>query len=127
MTCEHLNDDSPPIEIMRTIPVGGGDSVAIAKQYDGVVDYLLLDSYSEDKIQLGATGLTHDWAVSRKIVEAVHTPVILAGGLGPENVAEAIRRVRPYGVDSKSKTDRGRTHEEDIERVETFVKVARSV
>jgi phosphoribosylanthranilate isomerase len=53
-------------------------------------------------------------------VEAVRTPAILAGGLGPDNVAEAIRIVGPAGVDSKTRTDRGDTHAKDIERVRRF-------
>ena len=48
---------------------------------------------------LGGTGMTHDWAISRRIVEAVECPVFLAGGLNSANVGEAIRRVRPFGVD----------------------------
>ncbi|MFW5837260.1 MAG: phosphoribosylanthranilate isomerase, partial [Desulfovibrionaceae bacterium] len=48
----------------------------------------------------GATGLTHDWSVSRRLVELSPRPVILAGGLGPDNVAAAVRAVRPAGVDA---------------------------
>ena len=53
----------------------------------------------------GARGETHDWAVSREIVERSRIPVILAGGLSAENVAEAIATVRPWGVDSFTHTD----------------------
>jgi len=49
--------------------------------------------------ELGGTGRTHDWDVSRAIVESVPVPVYLAGGLHPENVGEAIRAVRPFGLD----------------------------
>ena len=55
-----------------------------------------------------------------QIVETVRTPVILAGGLGPDNVAEAIRVVRPAGVDSNTKTDRGRSHTKDLAKVKRF-------
>jgi phosphoribosylanthranilate isomerase len=48
---------------------------------------------------LGGTGRIHDWAVSRRVVEAVREPVFLAGGLNPGNVGDAIRSVRPFGVD----------------------------
>lgn len=50
-------------------------------------------------VELGGTGRTHDWDVSWRIVEAVEVPVILAGGLNPGNVAEAMRLVKPYAVD----------------------------
>jgi phosphoribosylanthranilate isomerase len=52
-------------------------------------------------------------------------PAILAGGLGPENVAEAIRSVGPAGVDSKTTTDREGAHAKDLEKVRAFVEVAR--
>jgi phosphoribosylanthranilate isomerase len=50
-------------------------------------------------VELGGTGRTHNWDVSRRIVEAVEVPVILAGGLNPGNVVEAVRHVKPYAVD----------------------------
>lgn len=52
--------------------------------------------------------------------------MILAGGLGPDNVKEAIRLVRPAGVDSKTKTDREDTHEKDLGKVEAFHRAAKS-
>jgi phosphoribosylanthranilate isomerase len=92
--------------VMRSIPVVGEESPALARAYEGVADFLLLDSHRESDRQIGALGVTHDWRISRRIVDLVRTPVILAGGLGPGNVADAIRAVRPAGVDSKTKTDR---------------------
>jgi phosphoribosylanthranilate isomerase len=68
---------------------------------------------------------THDWTISRRIVELSLVPVILAGGLGPDNVADAIRKVGPAGVDSKSKTDREGSHAKDLERVRRFHEAAR--
>ena len=49
--------------------------------------------------ELGGTGRTHDWRLSRQVVDASPVPVFLAGGLNVDNVAEAIARVRPFGVD----------------------------
>jgi phosphoribosylanthranilate isomerase len=65
------------------------------------VDALLLDSGNQSLAvkELGGTGRTHDWRVSRSIVEASPVPVFLAGGLKPENVADAIESVRPFGLD----------------------------
>lgn len=81
--------------IMRSVPVYGEESVVIAQSYEGVADYLLLDSHRPSDKQIGALGVPHDWSISRRIVETVSTPVILAGGLGPDNVAQAICVVRP--------------------------------
>jgi|SRR5688572_16374429 len=120
-----LKKKIPSIQIMRSIPVIGERSIEFAKQYDGIADFLLLDSHKPDDIQIGATGLTHDWNVSKRIVESVKTPVILAGGLGPKNVADAIRRVHPFGVDSKTMTDRPGTHKKEIQLVKQFVTAAK--
>ena len=114
------------LKIMRSIPVRGEEGVGLAKQYDNIADYLLLDTQKSGDSQVGATGETHDWSVSRKIVESVHIPVILAGGLGPDNVAEAISRVKPFGVDSKTKTDKADSHEKDITKVRQFTEAAKS-
>ncbi|HKH02520.1 MAG TPA: phosphoribosylanthranilate isomerase [Bradyrhizobium sp.] len=111
---------------MRSIPVIGSRSVSIAKSYEGAVDFLLLDSHREGDAQIGALGVTHDWTISRSIVESVRTPAILAGGLGPHNVAEAILAVRPAGVDSKTKTDLGKTHAKDLTQVAAFDRAAKN-
>lgn len=71
-------------------------------------------------------GETHDWGLSKKIVESVFIPVILAGGLGPDNVAEAISKVKPFGVDSKTKTDKDDGSGKDIEKVREFVKIVKA-
>jgi phosphoribosylanthranilate isomerase len=110
---------------MRSVPVVGPESIDIARAYEGIADYLLLDSYRADDKQIGALGITHDWSISRRIVEEMRTPVILAGGLGADNVAEAIRSVRPAGVDSKTKTDKGDTHTKDLDKVRSFIVAAR--
>ena len=64
---------------------------------------LLLDSHRPGDVQIGALGVTHSWEIDRKIIESVHIPVIIAGGLGPDNVVDAIRMARPAGVNSKTK------------------------
>jgi len=118
-----LKEKHPNLKIMRTIAVIDRESIRLAKEYEGIVDYLLLDT---QKAQLGATGEIHDWDISKEIVNSVKIPVILAGGLGVDNVAEAIREVKPAGVDSKTKTDKIGSHEKDIEKVKEFVKIAKS-
>lgn len=123
---KNLKKRFPNIKIMRTIPVVNEGSIEMAKQYDGIADYLLLDSRRKKDSQIGATGETHDWNLSRRIVKSVSIPVILAGGLGPDNVAEAILKVKPFGVDSKTKTDRTGSREKDIEKVKEFVRIAKA-
>jgi len=120
-----LKQRFPDIKIMRTIPVIDESSIGLAKKYDGIADYLLLDTLK--KKQVGATGQIHNWQISKKIVESVKTPVILAGGLGPDNVEEAIKIVKPAGVDSKTKTDKPKGKGKDLEKVKKFVLKAKSI
>jgi phosphoribosylanthranilate isomerase len=115
----------PGTPLMRAIPVVDERSIAIAQSYDGVADFLLLDSYDPGSGQFGALGQTHDWRLSRRIVENVGIPVILAGGLGPENVAEAIAGVGPAGVDSKTRTDGPDGIGKDLEKIRAFVAAAK--
>jgi phosphoribosylanthranilate isomerase len=112
---------------MRSIPVVGDESIAIARSYDAIADMLLLDSHQPGDVQIGVLGVTHNWEIDRKIVESVRIPVIIAGGLGPDNVVDAIRMVRPAGVDSKTKTDKDDgSHTKDLQKVERFVTGAKS-
>jgi len=71
-----------------------------ARTYDAVADALLVDS--SDAAGAGGTGRTHDWAATRDLARDLDTPVVLAGGLTPENVGEAVRTVEPYAVDVAS-------------------------
>jgi phosphoribosylanthranilate isomerase len=113
--------------VQRSIPVVDEESISIAKSYDGIADILLLDSHRPGDTQIGALGVSHDWELDRKIVEIVRIPVIIAGGLGPDNVVAAINAVRPAGVDSKTKTDKDDgSHTKDLEKVKQFVSLAKS-
>lgn len=114
------------VPMMRSIPVAGPESIALALSYEGIADFLLLDSYSAGDKQIGALGTTHSWDLDRAIIQSVSMPVIIAGGLGPGNVAEAIRATRPAGVDSKTKTDKDDApHTKDLEKVRQFASNAR--
>jgi phosphoribosylanthranilate isomerase len=116
------------LTVMRSIPIVDDESIAIARSYDGVADMLLLDSHRPGDVQIGALGVTHNWEIDRKIVEAVRIPIIIAGGLGPDNVVDAIRVVRPAGVDSKTKTDKDDgSHTKDLQKVKRFVAQAKSL
>ncbi len=100
-TLTALREELPGVRLVQVVHVTGEESLEEASAVARLVDALLLDSGNPGLTikQLGGTGRTHDWAISRQIVEAVSVPVYLAGGLGPENVGEAIRTVRPFGVD----------------------------
>lgn len=89
------------LRILQVVHVRGPRSVEEARAAAEASDALLLDSGRPDAAtpELGGTGRTHDWTTSRRIVEEAPVPVFLAGGLRPENVAEAIAAVRPWGVD----------------------------
>lgn len=122
-----LRATHPDLSIMRSIPIIGDSSIALARTYDGVANFLLLDSYRAGDRQIGALGTTHDWGLDRRIVKSVNIPAIIAGGLGPENVVAAIAASRPAGVDSKTRTDRADgTHTKDFAKVDAFVAAARS-
>ncbi|WP_396927416.1 phosphoribosylanthranilate isomerase [Mycolicibacterium sp.] len=94
----------PPIKIFKAIHVVDHQSIDAARQYAGTVDAIVLDTVNVATDQVGGTGRTHDWSISRQIVERLVVPVVLAGGLHPDNVGEAIRQVAPYGVDVNSGT-----------------------
>jgi phosphoribosylanthranilate isomerase len=116
----------PQVSRMRSIPVVDESNIALARSYEGVADWLLPNSYEAGDHQIGALGVTHDWELDRRIIESVRIPAIIAGGLGPENVREAIRCAHPAGVDSKTKTDKSDgSHTKDLQKVSAFVAAAR--
>lgn len=110
--------------VMKAIDVDGPEAVAAAERFAPVSDYLILDTATDEVTGVGASGETHDWSVSRTITERVEVPVVLAGGLGPDNVAEAIETVEPAGVDSYTRTSRTERRK-DLEAVREFVREVR--
>lgn len=100
-TYQDIREALPGIRIVQVIHVLDEDSVAEAVRIAPEVDALLLDSGNPNLAvkQLGGTGRTHNWALSKEIVQRSQKPVFLAGGLRAHNVAQALREVRPYGVD----------------------------
>ena len=118
--------------IMKAIEVGGPETAAraidAAERFAPVSDFLLLDTDDPEITGIGAAGRVHDWDISARIVELVNeqTPVILAGGLSPENVAQAIRHVRPAGVDSFTWTNRpDNSRRKDLALTRAFVQESR--
>jgi phosphoribosylanthranilate isomerase len=100
-THRQLKDALPGISIVQVIHVTGLESVEEAAQVAPQVDAILLDSGNQKLAvkELGGTGRMHDWSLSRAIRERINVPLFLAGGLTPENIAQAIEAVEPFGVD----------------------------
>jgi phosphoribosylanthranilate isomerase len=96
-----LREALPGIGIVQVVHVDGEEAVARATRVAPFVDAILLDSGNQKLAvkELGGTGRRHDWAISRRIREAVGVPLFLAGGLRPDNVGEAVHAVGPFGLD----------------------------
>jgi phosphoribosylanthranilate isomerase len=100
-TYNELRDSLPGISLVQVIHVTGPESVVEAQSIAPHVDAILLDSGNQSLRlkELGGTGRTHDWSLSRAIRENIDVPLYLAGGLNPGNVGAAIAAVGPFGVD----------------------------
>jgi phosphoribosylanthranilate isomerase len=96
-----LHDALPGVSLVQVVHVTGPEAVEEAIAVAPHVDAILLDSGNQSLAikELGGTGRTHDWSLSRKIRESIEAPLFLAGGLNPANVAAAIREVQPFGID----------------------------
>ncbi|HQL00463.1 MAG TPA: hypothetical protein PK090_06800 [Smithellaceae bacterium] len=137
-----IKDRFPRIEIMRSLSVprpGRPDRQEVekilldfAERFSPFSDYFLLDTLLDGDAQpvdgfVGVTGETCDWEMAKSVIEKSRIPVILAGGLSPENVFEAITAVRPAGVDSCTKTNavdpsgQPVRFKKDMKRVEKFI------
>ncbi len=121
------------IGVIRVVPVDGHESLRLALEYEPYADIIMVDSsggppFPHVREFVGGTGKPHNHEVSATIRRSIEKPLILAGGLSPENVAEAIRRVKPWGVDAASSLNRaGERHRKDPERVRAFVEAVRRV
>lgn len=98
-----IKEALPYAKTIQVIHVENEGAIAEANSYQKVADYILLDSgipksNRKHKV-LGGTGKTHNWKLSEQIVTNLELPVILAGGLNPDNISNAIGRVKPFGVD----------------------------
>lgn len=98
---QDLREALPGISLVQVVHVTGPEAVDEAIAVAPHVDAILLDSGNQSLAikELGGTGRTHDWTLSRKIRKSIEAPLFLAGGLNPANVAAAIREVQPYGID----------------------------
>jgi phosphoribosylanthranilate isomerase len=125
---ERLRGLDPGLSLVKSLIVGSRESKALesaARELSPLVDAFLTDSYDPRTGAAGATGRVHDWELSRRLVEVSERPVILAGGLTPDNVARAIRQVRPAGVDSHTGVEDA-TGRKSREKVARFAAEARA-
>lgn len=118
----------PGLRVLQAVGVDGPEAIDRAKYFAGFCDMLILDSIAPGIAGIGAAGRTHDWSIDAEIVRSVPCHVVLAGGLDAENVRAAIEAVRPWGVDSFTRTsdrlpDGG--SRKNIEKVRAFVQAAR--
>lgn len=111
------------VDVIRVPVVVAVDATERSRidRLDGLVDAILVDS--TDEHGAGGTGRVHDWERTRQLVETIETPVVLAGGLTPGNVAEAVAAVGPFGVDVASGVER-RGGVKDHDAVRRFVSAA---
>jgi len=98
---ERLREKAPGIFIAQSVHVMDDAALDTAREISRHVDALVLDSGNPEPPfrWQNPAGQTHDWELSRHISEAIYLPILLAGGLTQDNVGQAIRVVRPYGVD----------------------------
>ena len=100
-TYKNIKEALPNVKLVQVLHVLGEQTIAEALEVAENVDAILLDSGNPNlaiKV-LGGTGRTHNWQISKQLVEVVKVPVFLAGGIKAENVREAIETVQPYGLD----------------------------
>jgi len=122
-----LNRLAPETVIIKSLVIRHDNRSLLEKdlyEHSPYVDAFITDTYDPETGASGATGKTHDWEVSHRLVELSSRPVILAGGLNPGNVQKAIRQVRPAGVDAHTgvETPDGR---KDANLLRTFIDQAR--
>lgn len=96
-----LRRELPNVKLVQVIHVTDENSVKEAVEASAFVDAILLDSGNPNLQikELGGTGRTHNWELSKQIRESIDIPLFLAGGLNKDNVKEAIEKVQPFGVD----------------------------
>jgi phosphoribosylanthranilate isomerase len=122
---ECLRARLPYLKIFKSINIISADSVAYPEAFEKLVDGFVLDSINAATNQVGGTGKTHDWSVSRQIVmRYLEIPIILAGGLNSENVRSAIEYVHPFGVDVNSGT-KASDGFKDPRKMEAFIMQAK--
>ena len=138
---QRIRDAYPGLKIMQALPVYSGVSyeeqwptiLDLIRKYESTTDFFLIDTKDpKSTIGIGATGAVHDRNIDRAIVEATKVPCIIAGGLDPDNVAEAIHTAHPYGVDTCTRTNLPKEQQDitnglkDREKVKAFIEATKN-
>jgi phosphoribosylanthranilate isomerase len=113
------------ISLIRAVNANLTCALDTASEASKMFDAVLLDSFAEGRY--GGTGVVHDWELSKSVKQVIHPkPLILAGGLTPENVADAVRFVQPYAVDVSSGVEQ-QPGIKDNQKMVDFIKNAKEV
>ncbi|MBQ8994826.1 MAG: phosphoribosylanthranilate isomerase [Oscillospiraceae bacterium] len=124
---DKLRKQSPNVQLMEAVGIRDETAVAEAIEVSRYADTIILDSVDPKIAGIGAAGVTHDWAIDEKILTSVSVPVIMAGGLGPDNVRDVLK-YHPWGVDSLTKTsvvENGKILRKDIDKVRDFCRIVK--
>jgi phosphoribosylanthranilate isomerase len=124
-----LKQELPAIRLVQVLHVNGEESITEAKNAAQFIDAILLDSGNQKLAvkELGGTGRTHDWTISRKIRDTVSVPIYLAGGINAKNVLDAAKEVEPFGIDLCSGVrENGKLNEERLEEFFSVLHVRKS-
>lgn len=111
-----LAERLPDVRRFQVIHVEDGGALDLVDHYGTDPDAFILDSGRPSADELGGTGRLHDWEISAALVRRAQGPVFLAGGLNPDNAADALRTVRPFGLDvcsgvrTADRLDRAKLH-----------------
>ena len=126
--CKKIKELVPGIKVLQAIGIVDKSSIDQALYYSEFVDELILDSVDKNINGIGAAGIINDWDIDAEIVRKAKCKVILAGGLSGDNVYEAILKVKPWGVDSFTKTSdllADGTSKKNIAKVKHFIEEAK--
>jgi phosphoribosylanthranilate isomerase len=118
-----IKRDRPDIEIIKSLVVYKDNYLELENTVQNLsdwVDFFITDTFDPSTGASGATGKIHDWKISRRLVEVSSKPVILAGGLNPSNVKQAILQIKPAGVDVHTGVE-SRGGRKDYDHVKNFV------
>jgi phosphoribosylanthranilate isomerase len=118
----------PEVEIWKSLVIGKyefSEILDITDKLSSFVDAFITDTFDPETGASGATGKTHNWQLSRKIIRHSSKPVIIAGGLNPDNVHSAIQQTRPAGVDVHTGIENAEGRKDKM-KVEKFISEAKA-